>query len=45
MNSRSLFKFRFVDRFQEKKILADFLEGKLEFNTLWISGKQGIGKT
>lgn len=45
MDSRKLFQFRFVDRFNQKKQLIDFLHGNLQFNILWMSGKQGIGKT
>lgn len=45
MDSRRLFQFRFVDRFQQKRQIYDFLDNKLQYNTLWLSGKQGIGKT
>lgn len=45
VDSRNLFDFRFVDRYQQKKDIAKFLNSELTFNTLWLSGKQGIGKT
>ena len=45
MDSRDLFQFRFVDRFQQKKKVIDFLNGELKVNTLWLSGTQGVGKT
>lgn len=45
MDSRKLFQFRFVDRFDQKKQLTEFLHGGSQFNVLWMSGKQGIGKT
>ena len=45
MDSRNLFQFRFVDRLYPQKVLLDFVNGKLQTNTLWISSFQGIGKT
>lgn len=45
MDSRKLFHFRFVDRFDQKKQLGKFLYGDSQFNVLWMSGKQGVGKT
>ena len=45
MDSRNLFQFRFVDRLYPQKVLLDFVNGKLQTNTLWISSIQGIGKT
>lgn len=45
MDSRKLFQFRFVDRFYPQKTLLNFVNGKLQTNTLWISSCQGVGKT
>lgn len=45
MDSRRLFQFRFVDRYDSKKFITDFLNSTSGCNTLWLSGSQGIGKT
>lgn len=45
MDSRRIFQFRFVDRYDSKKVITDFLNNKSGCNTLWLSGSHGIGKT
>lgn len=44
MNTTELFKFRFVDREYERKIINNFFLNKSD-KTLWIKGDSGLGKT
>lgn len=45
MDSRRIFQFRFVDRYDSKTFMTDFLNSTSGCNTLWLSGSHGTGKT
>ena len=45
MDNTSLFKFVFVDREEQKRLINDFLSNRTESNVLWLSGSHGVGKS
>lgn len=45
MDSRDIFQFRFVDRYESKKCLLNFIANDPTNKILWISGSRGTGKT
>ncbi|MCM1223279.1 MAG: hypothetical protein NC548_53385 [Lachnospiraceae bacterium] len=45
MDSRRIFQFRFVDRYDSKALITNFLNSASGCNTLWLSGIHGTGKT
>ena len=44
MKTTELFDFHFVDRYNEQKVLKNFLSDPMEY-VLWIKGERGLGKT
>lgn len=45
MDSRDIFRFRFVDRYEAKSCLNDFIHNSVQDKVFWLSGCSGTGKT
>ena len=45
MDSRDIFRFRFVDRYEAKNCLSNFIKDDAQDKVFWLSGCSGTGKT
>lgn len=45
MKSNEIFNFIFVDRFNERQIIENYITTDNETDLLWLQGERGIGKT